>query len=679
MNKNVRLKGRLNTYLRCPGLLSILIAAAAVISYFIDYRAGIVVTVCFAVYVAAVIILWLYMRPLVMNELVDFAVDYSQVQNRLIHDLEIPFGIADDSETLLWANACMKNIFGDDISMKPVREVIPELADKAFPDGEESSVYHIKYGEGYYKAEIRRVAVEDFSSDDRPADVSLNTGFLYAVYLFDETEITLSRKDIQDQKMVCGYILIDNYEDALNSTEEVRRSLLSALVERRITKYMQNYDGIVNKLEKDRFMFVMRRQYLPQMLSSKFSVLDEVREINIGNEMNVTLCIGVGVNGESYSQTLDWARQALDLALGRGGDQAVVKDNDRISYYGGKTKQVEKTTRVRARVKAHALRQVILGKDQVVVMGHEIGDMDSVGACIGIYRAARILNKKAYIVLNEANSSVRPMLEFFRDNPQYDSDMFVDASKAEDIVDMNTALVVVDTSISSRTEAPKLIDKTKTRVVIDHHRQSGTFIENPVLSYIEPYASSACEMVCEILQYISDSVKLRPEEADALYAGIMIDTNNFINKTGVRTFEAAAFLKKSGADSTRIRLKLREDLNTCKARAEGISNAVTEEIFAYSVCSSEGVSNPTVVTAQVANELLEISGIQASFVFTLIKDTVYISARSYEGINVQLIMERLGGGGHSTIAGAQLKNVSVDEAVKRVKDLVRSMEEEGEI
>ena len=237
----------------------------------------------------------------------------------------------------------------------------------------------------------------------------------------------------------------------MNSTEEVRRSLLSALVERKITKYMQNYDAIVNKMEKDKYMFVIRQKYLPVLQSSKFALLDEVREINIGNEMSVTLCIGLGVNAASYAQALDWARHAIDLALGRGGDQAVVKEKDKISYYGGKTKQVEKSTRVRARVKAHALRQVIEGKEQVAIMGHKIGDLDSFGAAIGVYRAARSLNKKAFIVINDITTSVRPVIDHFMDNPEYDSDMFVTSETARGIVNMNTAMVVVDVNTSERT------------------------------------------------------------------------------------------------------------------------------------------------------------------------------------------------------------------------------------
>lgn len=679
MNKRVKLKGRLNTYMRWPIFLSVLLLVITVLMFFIDYRAGLLMTAGMVLYIAVAVAIYIYLKPSIVDELVNFAIEFAQVQRKLIHDLEVPYAVLDDTGKLLWANTSMKAVLGEYIDMKNISSLIPEIKPEILPREEKKSYAHIRCQDRYYKAEIMQVCIDDFAMDNQVVEMHPDAYHLYAFYMFDETEIQQSRREIQNQKLVCGIIFVDNYEEALNSTEEVRRSLLSALVERKITKYMQNYDAIVNKMEKDKYMFVMRQKYLPVIQSSKFSLLDEVREINIGNEMSVTLCIGMGVNASSYAQAQDWARHALELALGRGGDQAVVKDKDKISYYGGKTKQVEKTTRVRARVKAHALRQVIEGKEQVVIMGHKIGDVDSVGAAIGVYRAARSLNKKAHIVINDITTSVRPIISHFQDNSDYDSDMFVSSEAARGIVNMNTAMIVVDVNTAGRTEGPELLNLTKTIVVIDHHRQSGNSIENPVLSYIEPYASSSCEMVAEILQYITDSVKLRPEEANALYAGMMIDTNNFMSKTGVRTFEAAAFLKKSGADITSVRLSLRDDMKTYKARAEAVKNAVVDGTHAYAVCPSEGLESPTIVGAQVANELLNITGIDASFVFTVVKGTIYVSARSYENMNVQLVMERLGGGGHSTIAGAQITDMTVDEAIAKVKSVVKSMKMEGEI
>jgi len=671
-------KGRLEAYLRWPLILSILIAAAAVAAAFIDYRAGIVMAVCFIVYIAAAAAIYIHVRPRLMEAMVTFATDFSQVQQNLMRELEIPYGLLDENGKMLWANKKMEDLLTGYDDIRNITNIMPEIKPAQLKAGKNNSV-SLRFAEKDYQAVVTKIAIDELVSKNGLA-VSGKDGYnLFALYLFDETEVVQTRHEINNQKLVCGLIYVDNYDDALNSTEEVRRSLLAALVERKVTKYLQSFDAIVDKTEKDKYIFVMRQKFLPKLQSSKFSLLDDVREINIGNELSVTLSIGIGINADSYAQSLEWARHAIDLALGRGGDQAVVKDRDKMSYYGGKTKQVEKSTRVRARVKAHALRQVIQGKTKVVVMGHKMGDVDCVGAGIGVYRAARILNKEAHIVLNDVSTSVRPVIDYFLDNPKYSSDMFVTSEEAGRIVDADTAVVVVDVSTADRVEAPALFNLTRTVVVIDHHRQSGHSIENPVLSYIEPYASSACEMVAEILQYITDSVKLKPEEADALYAGIIIDTNNFLNETGVRTFEAAAFLRRSGADVTRVRMKLRDDMKTFKARAEAVKDAVIDGPYAFAVCPSEGLLAPSVVGSQVANELLNIKGIEASFVFTKVKETVFISARSLDTMNVQLVMEKLGGGGHTTIAGAQMTDVKEIDAMEKVRDIVKTMKAKGEL
>ena len=396
--------------------------------------------------------------------------------------------------------------------------------------------------------------------------------------------------------------------------------------------------------------------------------------------MAVTLSIGLGMNGESYSQNYEYARTAIDMALGRGGDQAVVKDGERIQYYGGKAQQVEKTTRVKARVKAHALRELMETKDRLLIMGHRLTDIDSFGAAIGIYRIATALNKKANVILNEVTSSVRPMMDRFIDNPDYPEDIFLTGAQAAELVDGNTILVVVDVNRPSITDAPELLSLVRTVVVLDHHRQSSEIIENAVLSYVEPYASSACEMVAEILQYIADGIRIKSAEADAMYAGIVIDTNNFTNQTGVRTFEAAAFLRRNGADVVRVRKLFRDDLDDYKAKAEAVREAeIFEGCFAISICPSEGIESPTVVGAQAANELLDIAGIKASIVMTVYNGTIFLSARSIDEVNVQVMMEKLGGGGHRTIAGAQLKDITLEEARDRVKAVIKEMIEKGDV
>ena len=409
-------------------------------------------------------------------------------------------------------------------------------------------------------------------------------------------------------------------------------------------------------------------------------MIEDVKTVKVGNEMSVTLSIGIGAEGVSYNQNYEYARMSIDLALGRGGDQVVVREGEEVTYYGGKTKQVERNTRVKARVKAHALRETIESREHVVIMGHNISDVDSLGAAIGVYCAARELGKKAQIVINEVTTSLRPLVDLFTPEKGYPADLFINSEEALAITNRNTLVMVVDTNRPSYTECPELLKRTNTVCVFDHHRQGSEVIENPVLSYIEPYASSACEMIAEVLQYFAEDIQLEPDEADCIYAGILIDTNNFSTKTGVRTFEAAAYLKRAGAEVTRVRKMLRNDMAAYKARAEAVRHAeVYRNAFAISICPADNVESPTVVGAQAANELLNIVGIKASFVITEYQNKVYVSARSIDEINVQLIMEKMGGGGHLNVAGAQFADRTVMQVKRMLQDTLDQMIEEGDI
>ena len=386
------------------------------------------------------------------------------------------------------------------------------------------------------------------------------------------------------------------------------------------------------------------------------------------------------MNADTYISSYEYARAAIDLALGRGGDQAVVKDRDKISYYGGKSISVEKNTRVKARVKAHAFREFLEAKDKVIIMGHKIGDVDSFGAAIGVYRIAKTFNKKTHIVINEVTTSLRPMMNRFVGNPDYEEDMFLKNDQAKEIIDINTLLVIVDVNRPSYLECAELLDYTKTVVIFDHHRQTNEAIDSAVLSYIEPYASSTSEMIAEILQYIGGDLKLKSIEADALYAGIMIDTNNFLTKTGVRTFEAAAFLRRNGADVTRIRKCFRSEISEYKVKAEAINTTeIYLDHFAIAVCVGNDVDSPTILAAQIANELLNVIDMKATFVLTEFGGKIYISARSIDEVNVQVIMEKLGGGGHLSVAGSQLENCTIEEAIDKLKSTLSTMIEEGEL
>jgi c-di-AMP phosphodiesterase-like protein len=549
-----------------------------------------------------------------------------------------------------------------------------------FPTDKKTTVLNFEYEQRFYKMKMKRVELQEMLNTSSVIHAEEYDSYLVAVYLFDETALRYALQENDDQSLSVGLIYLDNFEEALNSIEEVRRALLIALIDRKINKYISSMDGIVKKLEKDKYLFVMRKKALKQLQETRFEILEDVKKVNIGSEMSITLSIGVGLDGLSYSQNYEFSRSSIDLALARGGDQAVIKTPKNIVYYGGKTQQVEKNTRVKARVKAQALKEIIEGKDQVMVMGHRFTDVDSFGAAMGVYCIARALEKPIHIVIDEISTSIKPMISLFQNNSEYPEDMFMTSAQALAAVGENTALIIVDVNKSSITECPELVKECKTIVVIDHHRQGTEIIENATLSYVETYASSACEMVAEILQYVSDNVKIKGIEADCLYSGIMIDTNNFMAKTGVRTFEAAAYLRRNGADVTRVRKMFREDPTDYIVKAQAVSQAeIYKEAYAISVCNGEKLESPTIVGAQAANELLNIKGIKASFIFTKYQNQVFISARSIDEVNVQIIAERLGGGGHLNIAGAQIENTTVEEAIIKVKKMLDLMEVEGAI
>lgn len=676
--KKVLLKNQIERYLRIPFFLLIPLVIFNGLIYISNVETGIVFTVGLIVYALTVTVIYIHNKPNIMTTLVSFAFEQGQVQKELLKDLAIPYALIDLDGKILWANPLFYGIVGiEKLTKKSVVQIFPEITKEIFPRESTQTEFQMRYQDDFYRVEMRRVVVHDFLPEE--VEIEKEDG-LIAMFLFDETELRRYIQENKDQKLVSGLIYIDNYEEALEGVEDVRRPLLTALVDRKVNKYMQNIDAIVKKLEKDKFLVVFQQKYLQQLQSTKFALLDEVRAINIGNEIAVTLSIGLGVNAPSYIQAYDAARVAIDLALGRGGDQAVVKDGEQIYYYGGKSQGVEKNTRVKARVKAHALREVLETKDQVIVMGHKLPDADAIGAAIGIYRLAAAMDRKAHIVINEVTASIRPVMNNFIGNNMYPEDLFIDSEQAVNLVDQNTALVVVDVNRPGYTECEELLNLTKSIVVIDHHRAMSDSIQNSILSYIEPYASSACEMVAEILQYIIDKPKLRPVEADAMYAGILVDTDTFVTKTGVRTFEAASFLKRSGADVTRVRKMFRTDLDVYKQKVTGVQNAeIFLEDYVIGTLPSENVDSPTVLAAQIANELLDIEGVKASFMLTQVKDTIYISARSIDELNVQVIMERLGGGGHATVAGAQLQDCTLEEGKLQLQDVLEKMTVEGDI
>ena len=677
----IRIKGVLRTYLNVSVYLGILLAIVNLAIYLLDYRAGLVLSCFVLLYFAITMYLYLRNKSVVLNELVSFATEYGQIQRQLLRELELPYALLDDNGKIIWTNKMFEQTIQKEKGFsKPISNIFPEVnVHKLLAEEDEASVA-ISLDTGEYSAKIKKISLKEMAQNSDIISPEGYDGYLIAFYLFDETALRIALQENDNQSLAVGMIYLDNYDEALESIEEVRRSLLMALIDRKVNKYIAAVDGICKKLEKDKYLVILRKQAVTQLQSNRFDLMDDVKTVNIGNEMAVTVSIGIGLGGLTYSQNYEFARTSVDLALGRGGDQAVVKTPERIAYYGGKSQQVEKSTRVKARVKAHALREIITAKDSVIIMGHRIADVDSFGAAVGLYRIAKSLDRKAHIVLNQVTTSVKPLVDLFMDNENYESDMIVNSAQALELPTSNAVLIVVDVNKPSLTECPDLLKLCKSIVVLDHHRQGSETIENATLSYVEAYASSTCEMVSEILQYINDGVKVRSDEADCMYSGIMIDTNNFMSKTGVRTFEAAAFLRRCGADVTRVRKLFRDDAIEYKTKADAVSQAeIYRNDYAISVCKSDDIESPTIVGAQAANELLNIKGIKASFVLTEYQGKIYVSARSIDEVNVQVITERLGGGGHMTIAGCQFEGITVSEGIAKIKACLDEMLEEGEL
>ena len=675
MAKKVRIKGKLKLYFTLLLAFGIILAIINIPIYILNIISGVVISVFLVIYFVGIIVMWIYFRQFFIDEMVNFATEYGQIQKQILKELNLPHALLDHKGKIVWTNGEFEKVIGSDRGFgKDVSSFFEELTEEVFPVESMENEVNITFESREFRANIKKISIENMVENSRFLEETGNGEFLYGLYLFDETALKIALKELDDQSVVVGMIYIDNYEEALENVDDVRRSLLLALVDRKITQCISSLDGIVRKTEKDKYLLILRKKSLSELKESKFDILEEIKTVSIGNERPITLSIGIGLDGLTYSQNNEFARAAIDLALGRGGDQAVIKSPGNVQYYGGKSQSSEKNTRVKARVKAQALREILVNKDQIYIMGHKLPDVDSFGSAVGVYCIARALDKKASIIINDVTPSLKPLVDLFANNEEQYPGMLVNGENALLNVGNNAALVVVDTNKPSMCECADILKYCKAIVVLDHHRQGEEIIDNATLSYVEPYASSASEMVAEILQYIDEGVRLSGIEADALYSGIMIDTNNFMTKTGVRTFEAAAYLRRSGADVTRVRKLFREDASEYLAKAKTIKDTnIYRNDYAISVCDSAGCKSPTIVAAQTANELLNINGIKASFVFTEYQGKVYLSARSIDELNVQVVTEKLGGGGHMNIAGAQFEGISVEEAIDRLKEILDSM------
>lgn len=499
------------------------------------------------------------------------------------------------------------------------------------------------------------------------------------LYFIDETEINKNINKIKDMDLSFGIIKIDNFEDSFQVISNDSRAIILAQVEKCIYDWAQKYDTVIVKSERDTYYCITNHKNLKEMVNDKISILNEIKQIKMPDVMQITLSIAFSNDGKTNIEKIESTNAVIDIALGRGGDQAIVKIDGKYEFFGGRTKEVEKRTKVKSRMVAQALTKLIRESDNVFIMGHSHGDMDSIGSSLGIYRLAKTLEKDAKIINETTGIGIDNFLNTARKNEEY-STCFINLEQAKQLITENSLLVIVDTNKKNYVEFPELLDATKRIVVIDHHRRSTDYIENAILTFHEVYASSASELVTEIVSYSQEKVELSEIEMDALYAGIMLDTKNFTFKTGVRTFEAAAYLRKCGVDIIKVKKWFQSDLQTYQTISDIVSKSeIMNNNIAISVYDKED-ENANIIAAKAADELLTIGGITASFVLGKIDNTVYISGRSIGEINVQIILEKLGGGGHITLAGAQLENISLEDAkqelINRINEYLFEIEEE---
>ena len=484
--------------------------------------------------------------------------------------------------------------------------------------------------------------------------------YMSTIYFLDETNYVDLLQKYNDIQACVGIIVIDNYEELMQRATEEEKLKLTSGIEKKIYAWINKYNGLAIKSERDTYVCIFSQSEMEKMREEKFEILDEIKEIKTDENIQSTLSIAISEEGDNNLEKYQSVKAVVDIALGRGGDQAIIKQNGKYYFFGGRTQEVEKRTRVKARIVSQALEEIMNGASNIIIMGHANSDIDAMGASLGLYRIAKNIGKEVYIVNETNGTSLENFMNEIKEIDEY-KNIIVDRSTVSNKINQESLLIVVDTDKKNYVEAPELLTKTEKIAVIDHHRRGTDYIENAILTFHEVYASSTCELVTELVEYAEKTVKLTKFEVEALYAGIMMDTKNFTFKTGVRTFEAAAFLRKCGVDIIRVKKWFQSNLETYNKISEIVAKAeIMDETIAISVYDKED-TDANITCAKAADELLTISNITASFVIGKLGEKVCISGRSIGDINVQLILEKLGGGGHITVAGAQLEGMTLEE------------------
>lgn len=652
----------INAYIVVIGVLSL------ILMYFNIY----IGTVVFIIFIYIVFHNWRIrdIRRKEWNKYIqDLAVDIDEVTKKAILNLPLPLCILEFDGSITWYNTRFHEMTEKEDTLGMNIENLVKNIDLRKVLNENKELYtNIKY-----KGRDYTIVYNVIKSDQGE-----KAKYLMMLYWIDKTEYLNLESKYNEEKNVIATIQVDGYDEVLQSAPEERRPLINVEIDKILASLEVSCNGALEKTSKDKYFLVLSKNELDKLEADKFSILDKIREINQENNLPVTISMGIGIEGKTINENFKLAQGALDLALGRGGDQAVIKTKDKSIFYGGKSKAVEKKTKVKSRLIGHALREIILESKEIYIMGHKYPDMDAMGAAVGIYDICKSCNKNANIVLNASNDSIDEFVNRIK-NSNYYTNVFISKDDAIKNCTKDTLVIVVDTHRPNFTECPELLKMSEKIVVIDHHRRGVEFINDTVLLFHETYVSSTCEMVTELVQYMEEDVKINKLTAEGLMAGISLDTKNFAFKTGVRTFEAASYLKKAGADTIEVKKLFNSNLEDFITKAEIIqSTKVINNKICLAYCNAD-INNINIVVAQAADELLSIKDVEASFVLGKTKSgTIFISARSLGSINVHVLMEKLGGGGHIDIAGAQLENVSLEEGYKMVSDIIKQYLEEEE-
>ncbi len=594
-------------------------------------------------------------------------------KNSLIHS-PFPLIILETDGNIIWRSTRYVSEFANEDMSVYIGNLLDSINKKIEiqkDDKDKNIIENIKIGNNDYKV------LGEFIKSGTISKKNQSDKYMMILYFIDETEENKLRREYENSKNCIGIIMIDNYEETMLQLDAEERPGVIAEIEKSIYEWANRIDGILIKADRDRFVYIFDYKYLEKIKEDKFSILDTIKDITINNKVQVTLSIAISNDGETNKEKYKTAGAAMDVILGRGGDQATIRENEKYQFFGGRTTEFEKRTKVKARIVAHALEELIKESEQIMIMGHKNPDIDAIGSALGICRLAKSLDKKANIVASTEGLALKELVQSLSEDEEY-KDVIINKEVAENQITPDTLLVVVDTNKTDYVEMPELLDKTGKIAIIDHHRRSTDFIKESILTFHEVYASSAAELVTEVLQYTEVQPKLTTLEAEALYAGIMMDTKNFTFKTGVRTFEAAAYLRRYGIDIIKVKKWFQTDLETYKKIMNIIDRTeVVKDIIGISTYVSED-KDAGIVCAKAADELLTIGNITTSFVLGTTETGISISGRSVGEINVQLILEKMGGGGHSTVAGAQVTGKSIDEVKQELIQRIDEYFEETE-